>query len=637
MKKICKAFTVLLFTLLLVTSVFATINDSLFNPVWADTNSKSREIFYGSSATFSTGYFGTNLGQVKITATVNSKTDEKIVSYIVKDKVVSMSNGLGYEEFTVTPAHYKNSGEYIIVIKLKDSNSERVDSSLLLKVKNKWIINPHIPLPVNNHAPVMSDISPYTFTEGEKGTFAVFASDIDNDDVEYQAEVCVLNLWGCSYLNVNNDYVKEKLGASFKTESVVGIEYGVFTWTPDYGFVTHPDQEREVKLRFRANDDQKEYSEWQEVTVLVKDKNRVPDFTVKGETTIFENQILVLSLTGKDHDNDGLTYTYSGDHLPGAKLAKNGDYNAALLWKSDFNSSAKSPYTITITAKDGFGGESSETVTITVKDVSDEPDVPDEPLPGKPQCSDDVDNDNDGKKDLLDPGCSTPDDNDESDDPVNRTQCNDRLDNDGDTKIDYPEDLGCAREQDNDESDENLDNRGDNDGNRGDNRNNNDRQDDVSNDRGNDNTIGNEGGRADHNSSRNDTTAGDGRDDDKTAEDNNGGNTQPEPAAYANIKLKSVQLMEEFVAAGDFMVVNVNLRNNGKVSLKDVKIQAKVYDLGIYGSTGEFALAQEGGTSKNVYVFVPQDAEPGLYLVKVTVSDSYYHTSAYRLVFIRSR
>src|SRR5262249_14972092 len=35
-----------------------------------------------------------------------------------------------------------------------------------------------------------------------------------------------------------------------------------------------------------------------------------------------------------------------------------------------------------------------------------------------PECADLVDNDNDGRVDLADPGCSSPADNDESDDPT---------------------------------------------------------------------------------------------------------------------------------------------------------------------------------------------------------------------------
>jgi LPXTG-motif cell wall-anchored protein len=72
----------------------------------------------------------------------------------------------------------------------------------------------------------------------------------------------------------------------------------------------------------------------------------------------------------------------------------------------------------------------------------------------KAQCSDDEDNDGDGKVDAADPGCHVggtlsgrynPDDDDESDDRTggsSGTQCSDDKDNDGDGKIDA-DDPGC--------------------------------------------------------------------------------------------------------------------------------------------------------------------------------------------------
>ena len=67
----------------------------------------------------------------------------------------------------------------------------------------------------------------------------------------------------------------------------------------------------------------------------------------------------------------------------------------------------------------------------------------------KPMCSDGVDDDGDGKADYPDdPGCASPDDNDETDDCAthgpNCPECGDGIDNDGDGKIDYPADTSCS-------------------------------------------------------------------------------------------------------------------------------------------------------------------------------------------------
>jgi len=65
------------------------------------------------------------------------------------------------------------------------------------------------------------------------------------------------------------------------------------------------------------------------------------------------------------------------------------------------------------------------------------------------QCSDGIDNDNDGATDYPnDFSCSSPTDNDETNP---KAACQDGMDNDGDGLTDYPNDSGCSSKQDNDE------------------------------------------------------------------------------------------------------------------------------------------------------------------------------------------
>src|SRR3989344_2538889 len=67
------------------------------------------------------------------------------------------------------------------------------------------------------------------------------------------------------------------------------------------------------------------------------------------------------------------------------------------------------------------------------------------------QCSDGIDNDGDGFIDYPnDPGCSSADDDDETNVPL--PQCSDGIDNDGDGFIDYPNDPGCSSADDDDET-----------------------------------------------------------------------------------------------------------------------------------------------------------------------------------------
>ncbi len=72
------------------------------------------------------------------------------------------------------------------------------------------------------------------------------------------------------------------------------------------------------------------------------------------------------------------------------------------------------------------------------------------------QCSDGIDNDNDGAVDYpRDLGCVSPQDNNEINDyfygNASAPQCRDGIDNDRDGTVDYPRDLSCSSPNDNDE------------------------------------------------------------------------------------------------------------------------------------------------------------------------------------------
>ncbi|NOS68053.1 MAG: hypothetical protein HOO67_06890 [Candidatus Peribacteraceae bacterium] len=73
---------------------------------------------------------------------------------------------------------------------------------------------------------------------------------------------------------------------------------------------------------------------------------------------------------------------------------------------------------------------------------------PDGPPPA-PQCSDGIDNDNDGATDFPnDFSCGSSSDNDEANP---KAQCQDGVDNDADGATDFPQDSGCSSNQDNNE------------------------------------------------------------------------------------------------------------------------------------------------------------------------------------------
>jgi hypothetical protein len=67
------------------------------------------------------------------------------------------------------------------------------------------------------------------------------------------------------------------------------------------------------------------------------------------------------------------------------------------------------------------------------------------------QCNDELDNDDDGRIDLADPGCAEALDENEQD-PPEPPQCADGIDNDENGLIDWPEDDGCEAAGDDDEA-----------------------------------------------------------------------------------------------------------------------------------------------------------------------------------------
>ncbi len=69
-----------------------------------------------------------------------------------------------------------------------------------------------------------------------------------------------------------------------------------------------------------------------------------------------------------------------------------------------------------------------------------------------PQCSNGLDDDNDGLIDLIDGGCENANDNDEIDEVIILVECEDGLDNDNDSFIDFA-DPGCTDSSDDDETD----------------------------------------------------------------------------------------------------------------------------------------------------------------------------------------
>ncbi|MDP3699033.1 MAG: hypothetical protein Q8R47_05595 [Nanoarchaeota archaeon] len=702
MKQGFKLLSVLLLTVLLAVSATAQINwmkqDGGHNYLaWQD-GSKSYYVNYGQDASFATGYFGSTASKtVKLTVTLNSVSTGKIASTIFSGNV-DVSKTLAYKTFAITSKDYQNkAGQYIVVIKVKDANTEYVDTSLFLQVFPE--ISIFIPpitavIPIN---PVGKDTPPEINTinydndilETDTLHFTISTNDKEKDKLKFAIEECTASIGGFCF----------KWGSVQEASLSFNENSGAFSWIPGYEYVQHvqhPSLTKRALFRFKAievNDNTKT-SNWAFVNVNVHDVNRIPVFDFIEPKHIKQGEDTAFTVNAIDADKDALKYSIFSTNLPAQSYAFDKD-TQKFTFTHGFTSDGV--YTTVFQVDDDFGGQDFATAYIVItpapennktqcddgkdNDVDHKTDFPDDPgckdkndndesddKPAETQCNDNEDNDKDGAVDAHDPGCHTdgnpenmhsydPNDNDESNDnPVKKPQCDDEKDNDADHKTDFPDDPGCKDKDDDDESDDKPAETQCND--------NKDNDRDGLIDYGNDPRVNDPGCKDKNDNDETDepvTQCNDGKDNDNdkltdmndpgchtdgdagdvdtyNPRDNDESNLMPpqkEPKEPIDIDLLSAHVVDE-IEAGKTLFVDVRVHNDGKKEVKNLQVQAKIYDLGVWGSTGKFTLKAGKSANRNIYVALPEDAAPGWYLIKITATNGQSHTSTYRLVYIDS-
>jgi hypothetical protein len=101
-----------------------------------------------------------------------------------------------------------------------------------------------------------------------------------------------------------------------------------------------------------------------------------------------------------------------------------------------------------------------------------------------------------------------------------------------------------------------------------------------------------------------------------------------------SLKISKVIIGQEVSLPGETIHITTDLVNNGNIKMKDLKVELTLPELAVNISGGEFDLNPGKQKSSNLNIEVPVDAPAGVYLVKVTVSNSSYHESAYREILI---
>ena len=193
---------------------------------------------------------------------------------------------------------------------------------------------------VSNTPPVLAAIGPQSVDEGGNLDINVSATDGDGDP---------LTITGLPVLT-NASFVDNGDGTA------------TYTFNPDFT------QSGSYDVTFEVSDGSDTDSEV--VTITVNDANQAPVLAAIADTTIEENQNVIINVSATDPD--GTTPALSTSALPGtANFTDNGNGTGSFDWTTTFADAGS--YEVTFLAGDGLGGVDSQIVTITVTNVNQAP------------------------------------------------------------------------------------------------------------------------------------------------------------------------------------------------------------------------------------------------------------------------
>ena len=191
-----------------------------------------------------------------------------------------------------------------------------------------------------NEDPVLNPIGPKSVNQLEALTFTATASDVDV--ISGTADTLTFSL------------------PSGPTGASITQSTGSFSWTPTASQVgTHT-------ITFQVEDGAGA-TDSEAVTVTVSESNENPVLGAIGAKGVNELAALTFTATATDGDNDALTFTLVGTPPSGASITSGG----AFSWTP--SESQDGTHSVTARVSDGNGGSDSETITVTVGEVNQDP------------------------------------------------------------------------------------------------------------------------------------------------------------------------------------------------------------------------------------------------------------------------
>jgi uncharacterized membrane protein len=90
----------------------------------------------------------------------------------------------------------------------------------------------------------------------------------------------------------------------------------------------------------------------------------------------------------------------------------------------------------------------------------------------------------------------------------------------------------------------------------------------------------------------------------------------------------------EVVAPGEYFRFSVGLQNNLDYKLKDIKVEASIYELGARDTDVLRSLDKDDSATVVFNMDIPEDAAPGLYDVRIVASNNDIRRVKYRTIIV---
>jgi VCBS repeat-containing protein len=161
-----------------------------------------------------------------------------------------------------------------------------------------------------------------------------------------------------------------------------------FNVAPNFEAPTDADANNIYLVQVTATD-QTAHSGVQSLSVTVTNANDPPVITSANTASVFENSTAVLTVTSTDQDANTVTYSVTG----GLDQSKFSIVSGALSFitppnfEAPTDSNADNQYIVQVTANDGAGGTTNQTITVTVNNVDEAPVFSSTATPSVPENS----------------------------------------------------------------------------------------------------------------------------------------------------------------------------------------------------------------------------------------------------------